>query len=70
MNKLYLEKLAKRIEILRIEKGLTQDDLAYDNLFRSMVSLVEIAKIDITVTKLKVIADKFGLKVKDLFDFE
>lgn len=70
MNKLYLEKLAKRIKFLRTEKGLTQDDLAVEGISRSMISLVEIAKTDITVSKLKIIADSLGLKVKDLFDFE
>ena len=70
MNKLYLEKLAKRIKLLRTEKGLTQDDLAVDGISRFMISLVEIAKTDITVSKLKIIADNLGLKVKDLFDFE
>ena len=70
MNKSYLEKLAKRIKSLRLEKGLTQDDLAVDGISRSMISLVEIAKTDITVSKLKIIADSLGLKVKDLFDFE
>ena len=70
MNKSYLEKLAKRIKSLRLEKGLTQDDLAVDGISRSMISLVEIAKTDITVSKLKIIADSLGLKVKDLFNKE
>ena len=70
MNKSYLEKLAKRIKSLRVEKGLTQDDLAVDGISRSMISLLEIAATDVTITKLKVIADNLGVKVKDLFDFE
>ena len=35
-----------------------------------MISLVELAMTDITVTKLKIIADNLNIKVKDLFDFE
>ncbi len=70
MNKSYLEQLAKRIKTLRTERGLTQDDLAVEGISRSMISLIEIAKTDVTVSKLKIIADSLGLKVKDLFDFE
>lgn len=70
MNKTYLEKVAERIRKLRTEKGLTQDDLGTNGISRQMVSLLELAKTDITVSKLKVLADNMGIKVKDIFDFE
>ncbi len=70
MNKRYLQKLGKHLKKMRLEKGLKQDDFDCKDISRSMVGLVEIAKTDITVTKLKVIADILGVKVKDLFDFE
>ena len=70
MNKPYLKKLGKNIKKHRLEKGLTQDDLGINGISRSMVSLIEIAKSDITATKLKIIADNLGIRVKDLFDFE
>ena len=70
MNKPYLKKLGKNIKKYRLEKGLTQDDLGINGISRSMVSLIEIAKSDITATKLKIIADNLGIRVKDLFDFE
>lgn len=70
MNKPYLKKLGKNIKKYRLEKGLTQDDLGINGISRSMVSLIEIAKSDITATKLKIIADNLGVKVRDLFDFE
>ena len=70
MNKPFLKKLVKNIKKYRLEKGLTQDDLGINGISRSMVSLIEIAKSDITATKLKIIADNLGIKVKDLFDFE
>lgn len=69
MNKLYLQKLAKRIKELRKEKGLTQDDIGVNGISRAMISLVELARTDITVTKLKIIADNLNVEVKDLFDF-
>lgn len=70
MNKTYLEKVAEQIKKLRTEKGLTQDDLGTNGISRQMVSLLELAKTDITVSKLKVLADNMGIKVKDIFDFE
>ena len=70
MNKPYLKKLGENIKKYRVKNGMTQDDLGVNGISRSMVSLVEIAKSDITATKLKIIADNMGIKVKDLFDFE
>ena len=70
MNKSFLKKLGRNIKLKREERNLTQDDLGVNGISRSMVSLVEIAKTDITATKLKIIANNLNLKVKDLFDFE
>ena len=70
MDKPFLEKLAKRLKHLREERNLTQDDLGVNGVSRSMISLLELAKTDITVSKLKIIADNLGVKVKDLFDFK
>ena len=55
---------------LRAGKNLTQDDLGINGISRSMISLIETAQTDITVSKLKIIADNLNIKVKDLFDFE
>ncbi len=70
MDKSFLKKLGKNIKSKRQERNLTQDDLGVNGISRSMISLVEIAKTDITTSKLKIIADNMNLKVKDLFDFE
>ncbi len=70
MDKHFLKKLGKNIKSKRQERKLTQDDLGVNGISRSMISLVEIAKTDITVSKLIIIADNLNLKVKDLFDFE
>ena len=70
MNKDYLQKFAKNLKRLRKEKGVTQDDLASDGISRSMISLIEIAKTDLTVSKVKLLADTLGVHPRDLFDFE
>ena len=70
MDKLLLQKLGNHIKKLREERKLTQDDLGVNGVSRSMISLLELAKTDVTVSKLKIIADNLGVKVKDLFDFK
>ncbi|MBR1424307.1 helix-turn-helix transcriptional regulator [bacterium] len=70
MNKEYLQKFAKNLKKLRAKQGLTQDDLESENISRSMISLIEIAKTDLTVSKAKAIADALNITMKDLFDFE
>ena len=70
MDKSFLKKLGKNIKSKRKDRKLTQDDLGVNGISRSMISLVEIAKTDVTVSKLKIIADNMDLKVRDLFDFE
>jgi len=70
MNKPYLKKLAERIKSLRKAKRLVQDDLASEHVSRAMVSLLETSRTDITVSKLKYIADNLGVSMKELFDFD
>ena len=70
MNKPFLKQLGKNIKKYRLQSNLTQDDVGINGISRSMISLVEIAQSDITVSKLKIIADNIGIKVRDLFDFE
>lgn len=70
MNKTYLKKLANRIKSLRKSKGMVQDDLASEHVSRSMISLLETSRTDITISKLKYIADSLGVSMKELFDFE
>ena len=70
MNRDYLLLFGKHLKSLRETKKLTQDDIGVNGVSRSMISLLEIAATDVTITKLKVIADNLGVKVKDLFDFE
>ncbi len=70
MDKEYLQKFAKNLKKLREAKNLTQDDIGVNGISRSMVGMIETAQTDITISKLKIIADNLNLKVKDLFDFE
>ncbi len=71
MNKQYLQKFAKNLKRLRKKQGIKQDDfLAVEGISRSMISMVETAKTDITLSKIKIIADVLKLPPKDLLDFD
>ena len=70
MDKVFLQKFAIRVKEIRKAKGLVQDDLDSDRISRSTVSNIEIARNDITLTKIKALADGLGVEVKELFDFK
>jgi transcriptional regulator with XRE-family HTH domain len=71
MDNEYLQKFANNLKKLRNEKGLSQEDLAVsDNISRSMISLIETVKTDLTVSKVKIIADTLNVHPKELFDFD
>ena len=71
MDKIFLEKFATNLKKLRKIKNIKQDDfLAVDGISRSTIAMVETAKTDITLSKLKIIADVLGVDPKDLLDIK
>lgn len=71
MNKEFLQKFANNLKKIRKQKNLKQDDfLAINGISRSMIAMVETAKTDITLSKLKIIADVLNVEPKDLLDFD
>ena len=70
MDKVYLQKFAKHLKKLRKEKGLRQDDfLGVSGISRSTIAMLETVKTDVTLSKLKIIADVLQVSPKDLLDF-
>lgn len=71
MNREYLQKFAKNLKKIRKEKKITQDDLgAIEGISRSTIGMVETARTDITLSKIKLIADALDIKPKELLDFD
>ena len=71
MNKRFLQRLGKKLKKLRNERGLTQDDLACDaGLSRSTISMIEVAKRDLTVSKLTQIAKALEIESYELLKFD
>jgi transcriptional regulator with XRE-family HTH domain len=70
MNREYLQKFANNLKRMRKLKGLTQDDLgAVEGISRSTIGMVETAKTDITLSKIKIIAEALNVQPKELLDF-
>ena len=70
MDKILLEKLAKRIKELRKRCGYTQDELSYKaGIGRSTLGNIETAQNDVTFTKVNKIAKAFDLSVSEFLNF-
>lgn len=71
MDKDYLQKFALHLKNLRSEKGIKQDDfLGIKGISRSTIAMIETAKTDVTLSKIKIIAKVLKVHPKDLLDFE
>ncbi len=70
MNKILLQKLAKRIKELRKLNNLTQDDLsANSGIARSTIGNLETAQNDIVLSKLEKIAEALNIELWELLKF-
>jgi transcriptional regulator with XRE-family HTH domain len=58
--------LGQRIRQLRLERGLTQDQLAEDTFSKSYISAIELGKIKPSLTSLNIIANRLKVPVAEL----
>lgn len=64
-----LKKLAERVRILRIEKGLTQEALAHRmGRDQQTIQRLETARTNPTLTFLQEVADALEVDLRDLLD--
>lgn len=60
----------QRVRQLRIERGLSQEDLGYETgLHRTYIGQIERAEKNITLRNIDRIARELGVDIQDLFDF-
>lgn len=63
--------LANNVILLRKKKKIKREELSLNLGFdNSYISKLEKGKINITIDKIALIANYFGVSVKDLFDFD
>ncbi len=62
-----LVKLGNKIRTLRKERGLSQEQLAFDSdLHRTYIGMIERAEKNITILNLEKIANSLNVKIIDL----
>lgn len=67
-DKIILKEFGKRVQKLRKELGISQEELAYRAGFhRTYVGMIERAERNITLCNIKRVADALGVEIKDLF---
>lgn len=63
-------KFGRIVKSLRIEKEITQEDLAEKaNLHVTFISRIENGKANVSLDTVLKLANAFGIEVKDLFEF-
>lgn len=61
----------KRVRQLRIEQGLSQEELAHRcGFYRTYIGMVERAERSITLCNVFKIAEGLNITIKNLFDYE
>ncbi len=67
----FLRAVGIRIRTVRIEQGLTQEQLSFKaNIELSQINRIELGKINTSLSHLKIIADALEIQPKDLVDIK
>lgn len=71
MCNVFRKQLGQRIQQLRKEKGLTQENLSLESdISRSHIAMIEAGKRDITVSAMFKISRALGVTLTDIFSFD
>jgi transcriptional regulator with XRE-family HTH domain len=63
------KKFGKQVKKLRLEKGLSQEALAYEaNLDRTYIPSIEKGERNVSITVIEQIANALKVKISDLLD--
>lgn len=69
-NKVYHKKFGQRVKMLRLEKGLTQEQLSLEiGTDNSYISNIENARSDIPLSRIRLIAKTFDIEPYELLKF-
>jgi transcriptional regulator with XRE-family HTH domain len=71
-DNLFLKNIGLRIRQLRIEKGMSQENLAFecDYADYSQINRIELGKVNFSISYLKLIAEKLEVPVTELLNFD
>ena len=69
LKKEILIKFGLNVREIRVEKGLSQEELAYKaDMHRTYIGMIERAEKNITLLNIQKIANALELKIQDLFE--
>lgn len=67
----FRKQLGQRIRAIRLERGLTQENLSLEaNISRSHIAMIESGKRDITVSSLFRISRALNISFNEIFSFD
>ena len=70
-DKKLLLQFGKHLRKLRLEKGMTQNDLSYDSkLSDNMVGMIERGEVNPTLTTIESLSSGLGITRKKLLDYD
>jgi transcriptional regulator with XRE-family HTH domain len=69
---LFIKNIGLRIRQLRIQKGISQENLAFECDYAdfSQINRIELGKVNFSISYLKLIAEKLDVPVIELLNFE
>lgn len=70
-DELLLKQIGMRIRQLRVQKGISQESLAFECDYAdfSQINRIELGKVNFSISYLKLIADKLNVPVTELLNF-
>ena len=70
-NEKFIKEFGKRLRLIRKEKGLSQEKLAFlSDLELSQINRIELGKINTSLSHVAAICDALEIQPKLLFEFE
>lgn len=71
MCNVFRKQLGQRIQQLRKEKGLTQENLSLESdISRSHIAMIEAGKRDVTISSMFKVSRALGVTLADIFSFD
>jgi transcriptional regulator with XRE-family HTH domain len=69
---LFLKNIGLRIRQIRIQKGMSQENLAFECEYAdfSQINRMELGKVNFSISYLKLIAEKLDVPITELLNFE
>jgi transcriptional regulator with XRE-family HTH domain len=71
-DELFLKKIGMRIRQIRLQKEMSQENLAFECEYAdySQINRIELGKVNFSISYIKLIAEKLEVPITDLLNFK